>query len=152
MFYIGIDPGAKGGITVLDDEMCIAFPYHDQALLEVCQLYQGRCVCTVEKVHSMPGQGVSSTFTFGRNYGVILGILMAFQIPYTEVTPQVWKKYFGLSRDKQESIDKCHELFPDLELYPTKRCRKESDGMAESALISVWGMKNVWSPVGGIHS
>ena len=139
-FYVGIDPGKFGGIAVLNEEMHIAMPYSNQALIEVCQMYQGSCSVTVENVHSMPGQGTVSMFTFGRNFGYILGVLEAFQIPYTLVDPRVWKKYYGLSSDKQESIAKCKELYPGIYLYPTKRCKKESDGMAEAILISRYGM------------
>lgn len=40
----------------------------------------------------MPGQGVSSTFTFGENIGIWKGILAAMDIPYIETTPQKWQR------------------------------------------------------------
>jgi hypothetical protein len=50
----------------------------------------------IEKVHSMPSQGVSSSFTFGKNYGFLRGCLTAAGIPFEEVTPQVWMKALGV--------------------------------------------------------
>jgi hypothetical protein len=34
-------------------------------------------------------------FTFGRGVGVIVGLLMAYQIPFREVRPQDWQKAVG---------------------------------------------------------
>ena len=96
----------------------------------------------VEKVGAMPGQGVTSMFHFGKSAGFIEGVLNAFRIPFSLVTPQKWKKEFGLHSDKQESINVCKELFPQANLLPTSRCRKDSDGMAEALLIAEFGRRN----------
>lgn len=88
----------------------------------------------------MPGQGVTSMFHFGKSAGYIEGVLKAFHIPYDLIPPQRWKKHYGLHSDKQESIDKCLELFPDTCLLPTQRCKKPSDGMAEALLIAKYGL------------
>ena len=137
MVYIGIDPGAKGGIGIINEEtfMEFALPYSNEALIDICQLYQDKASVVVENVHAMPGQGVTSMFTFGKNFGYILGVLEAFQMPYARVDPRTWKHHFGISADKQSSIDKCKELYPGINLLPTKQSRKESDGMAEAILL-----------------
>ena len=49
----------------------------------------------IEQVHSMPKQGVASSFKFGRHYGFLLGVLTALGIPYQTVTPQKWQKAMG---------------------------------------------------------
>jgi hypothetical protein len=50
----------------------------------------------------MPGQGTRSTFTVGLGFGLWLGLLSAFQIPYTRVRPGVWKRALGLpGKDKE---------------------------------------------------
>lgn len=139
MIFIGIDPGARGGIGILNGDNVQVVPYSNQALLEFCQLYQDIALVTVEKVHAMPGQGVTSMFTFGRNYGYIVGVLEAFQMQYTLIDPRTWKNYFGITADKRSSIYKCQELYPGVNLLPTPRCKKESDGMAEALLIARWG-------------
>ena len=51
----------------------------------------------VEKVGGYVGKGQpgSSMFKFGRGVGVIIGALIAYRIPFREVTPQEWQKAAG---------------------------------------------------------
>ena len=77
-------------------------------------------------------------FNFGKNFGFILGLLTQAFIPYELVTPQKWKKEFGVTRDKNTSIAVAKRLFPKADLKRTARCRKEHDGMAEALLIAEW--------------
>ena len=85
MVFIGIDPGKKGGIAVICDNICKVYPYSDKNLIQTCWIYRRDCFATVENVHAMPGQGVTSTFSFGKSFGYILGVLDAFGIPHAEV-------------------------------------------------------------------
>lgn len=72
----------------------------------------------IERVHSMPKQGVASSFKFGRSYGFLRGCLIASGIPFEEVTPQVWQKALGcLSRgDKNVTKARAQQLFPSLKI------------------------------------
>ena len=140
MFFLGFDPGKRGAVAIIRDGEAYAFPI--KKIREICETYEGICIATVEAVHAMPHQGVTSCFTFGEGLGYIKGMLDAFQIPYKTVPPQVWKKEFGVTADKKTSIWKCEELYPGLNLYPTKRSRTKSDGMAEAVLIATYGMKH----------
>ena len=141
--YIGIDPGKKGGIAVLSGNFVHAEKYSDTELRNVCINFK-KCdvVCCLEKVGAMPGQGVVSMFTFGQSVGYIKGVLESFHIPYQEVTPQKWKKVFGLSGDKAKSVDVCQHLFPDVNLIPPG-CRKPNDGMAEALLMAEYARRNM---------
>ena len=78
-------------------------------------------------------------FHFGKSAGYIEGVLSGVGISYYLVTPQKWKKYYQLGSDKQQSVDKCHQLFPSISLLPSPRCHKDSDGMAEALLIANYG-------------
>ena len=144
--YIGIDPGSKGGIAIISDEEIISLSLYNSyeianILNEISQKYDN-LMCTLEKVHSMPRDGVKQAFKFGENYGFVKGTLMALKIPFQEVLPQTWKKEYSLiGKDKQESICRCKELFPNVNLFPTERCRKESDGLAEALLICEYGRR-----------
>lgn len=132
--FIGIDPGKNGGFaSVHEDGQAVAYPWEDSSFISFVRQYTGiDTVCCVEKVGAMPGQGVTSMFHFGKSAGFIEGVLSALNIPYQLVPPQRWKKEFSLGHDKQQSIDACKALFPDVNLLPTPRCRKPSDGMAEA--------------------
>lgn len=91
----------------------------------------------------MPGQGVVSMFNFGHNLGFIEGVIRANDIPYQLVPPQTWKKEFSLNSDKQKSIEVCQKLFPDVNLLPTERSRKPSDGIAEALLMAEYARRKL---------
>lgn len=145
MIYIGIDPGKKGGIAVIDEaEGVSSYPYSDEILIDVVKAVKCKgapLVAAVEKVGAMPGQGVTSMFTFGTGYGFIQGVLSALSIPYQLVPPKKWKSEYSITADKKQSVKVCERLFPELELVP-RGCRKEHDGMAEAALIAEYAKRN----------
>lgn len=153
MIYIGIDPGKKGGYAMIVDDpkgsYVKAYPWDDAAFVEEMRRIglklenpTGCVVAAVEQVNAMPGQGVTSMFSFGKSYGYILGVLGALNIPFQTVRPHEWKKAFGLNSSKQKSIEVCHRLFPEIALKRTDRCRTESDGLAESALIALYAKRH----------
>lgn len=146
--FIGIDPGKSGGIANIDTEsgICYTVPYSDKDLIDLCS-YESRkgqnVVCCLEKVGAMPGQGVVSMFNFGQSVGYIKGVLEAFRIPYQEITPQKWKKEFGLTSDKARSAEVCRKLFPDISLLATPRCKKPHDGMSEALLMAEYARRKL---------
>lgn len=149
MIYIGIDPGKNGGIAVLHVLKNNAFVnastyvFDESTLITILdELKNYNCKCTLEHVHAMPKQGVTSTFNFGMNFGFIQGVLKAYAIPYKLVTPQKWKKEFSCTSDKNTSIEVCKRLFPKVNLKATERCKKDHDGMAEALLIAEYGRRH----------
>lgn len=139
MIYIGVDPGKKGGYAWhVDGEMRVR-SWDDNYFAQDMRLLSAmddRLMAAVEKVGAMPGQGVTSMFSFGQSFGFILGVLTAFGIGYQLVPPTLWKREFGLLHtEKQASVDVAKRLFPGVSLLPTERCRKESDGMSDALLI-----------------
>lgn len=148
MIYIGIDPGAKGALSAIDEKSNILFcvPMSRENLVNYIK--KNNCdniIACVEKVGAKPGQGVTGMFNFGKNAGFIEGVLESNGVPYQLIPPQRWKKEFGLiHKDKQASIDICKQLFPNVNLLPTPRCRKESDGMAESMLMALFAKRRMF--------
>lgn len=146
MSIIGIDPGAKGGVAVLDgDDLRICPMCSSLDLWLLVKTWMGSTVkhVYIEKAQAMPRQGVTSMFTYGKSVGKLIGVIEAAQVPYTEVAPQAWKKVVlaGMDRsDKSSSIKRAKQLFPHIDFRATERCRKDSDGMAEAALIAWYGM------------
>lgn len=149
MIYIGIDPGKKGAIAVIYDELDAleikAVPYSDEELINLCEALTGLpgVRCCLESVHAMPKQGVRSTFTFGVAFGYIKGVLEANRISYQEIPPERWKKEFGLNTDKKKSIEVCKALFPEVSLLPTDRSRVDNDGMAEALLMAEYARRKL---------
>ena len=150
MVSIGIDVGKKGGYAVIyDTDEYYTYVWDDKEFIEkmwdVAQTTAAneKIVACVEKVGSMPHQGVASSFNFGKSAGFIEGVLSALGIPYQLITPQRWKKEFTLNSDKQKSIDVCEKLFPNADLLPTPKCRVKSDGMAEALLMAEYARRNL---------
>jgi len=151
MICLGVDPGKKGGYSFIIGNQAVAFPWDDSGFVRCVEdlaakrdTLQEPIACAVEKVAAMPGQGVSSMFSFGKAAGYIEGVLVAFSIPYQLIPPVKWKAEFGLLHtDKARSIEVCKKLFPGVSLMPTERCRKESDGMAESLLLALYARRKL---------
>ena len=134
MHFIGIDPGVKGGIAVLDEEGKVAFlekmPATPHDLWQVMWKIPRRRFAYLEKVGGYIGDegekgagraNGSRMFTFGQNFGWCQMALEGNYIPYELVTPQVWQKSVGITlRKKEESRSawknrlkaRAQELFP----------------------------------------
>lgn len=153
--YIGIDPGISGAVAAIYrdrlpevHDMPTAHDGRRRQLLMTGLASLIRDLMTaepglapsavLEKVHSHPRQGVASTFTFGRAAGGAEGILAAFGIPYTLVTPQAWKKRMlaGAPKGKQASVVRAAQLFPDL---VDQFQRKKDHNRADALLLAEYG-------------
>lgn len=146
MIYIGIDPGAKGAMALLDDNARLPeiIPFDKEEYIDRLRLIfyeEAECICCIESVHALPRQGVTSTWNFGVSYGWLLGMLDTLCIPYQPITPQRWKKEFGLTADKAKSVEVCKQLFPGIKLLRTERSRKEDDNIAEAVLLSLYAKR-----------
>jgi hypothetical protein len=113
--YVGIDPGGTGGglaaITNNGSVGAVPMPKTEADLwawfAEIAEWgRQGAGVfAVIEQVHSMPAQGVASTFAFGANYGALrLAAQAAFGSgAWATVVPQTWQTYMGFrKREKGE--------------------------------------------------
>ncbi|NDC04371.1 MAG: hypothetical protein EBZ81_15760 [Betaproteobacteria bacterium] len=96
-------------------------------------------VAVVEQVNAMPGQGVSSMFSFGQAYGVVLGVLAGLSIPATAVTPAIWKKALKLNSGKDAARAKAAQLWPS---HAGEFKRVKDDGRAEAALLAYYRKTN----------
>lgn len=139
MVAIGIDPGLSGAMAILNGTTTTVIPFGESEYVgELTKLmtYGSLARCVLERVHSMPKQGVASSFRFGENFGWIRGVLQATYIPYELVLPQRWKREFGVTADKNTAIECARRLFPGVSLRRTAACRKDDDGMAEALLMA----------------
>lgn len=142
MTYIGIDPGKDGALAVISESGGVqAVPFDPETYRSALRAVSGPAIVCLERVSAMPGQGVTSMFSFGQNFGYIQGLLEAFEIPYELVRPQKWKKAFGIS-GKNQSVEVCKRLFPGVSLRRTERCKKDHDGMAEALLMAEYARRN----------
>ncbi|WP_441232646.1 hypothetical protein [Bradyrhizobium sp. 1200_D9_N1_1] len=128
---LGIDPG---------EDMPIAAGEVDAVNLARRVAAMAPDLVFLERVNAMPGQGVSSTFKFGRAYGVVLGVIGAAALPLHLVTPAKWKGHLRLSSDKEEARALALRLFPACADHFK---RKKDHGRAEAALIARYGAETM---------
>ena len=74
----------------------------------------GRMVVCLEEVHSMPKQGVASSFKFGRSFGLLEMAIIASRARYNMVTPNKWQTHLRCRTggDKNVSKQRSQQLFP----------------------------------------
>lgn len=145
---LGIDPGCTGCLAIIDDGK-----YIDHLLMPTMKVGTKSRVnaaaivafinqyavehAYLEQVGAMPGQGVSSMFTFGHAAGVVEGVIQALAIPYTLVTPQAWKKRAGLiGQDKDAARTRAIQLFPNCRTLDLKG---KGQALADAMLIAIHG-------------
>ncbi len=94
----------------------------------------------IEKVAAMPGQGVSSMFSFGRSAGLVEGVLAALMVPITYVQPAVWTRAITRGVGKDASRHRAMELYPS---HSEKFSRVKDDGRADAVLIGYWYLREL---------
>lgn len=149
MNICGIDPGLKGGLAILDNGKVYGYPMplsgKDINVMAIVDLLRSHRVDLVicEQVHAMPAkgmngknQGITSTFTFGKGYGMVLGAVMGAGVPLELVSPQKWKAVTlcNTEKDKKAAVDFCRRRYPDVNLV-MPRCRTPHDGVADAICI-----------------
>jgi crossover junction endodeoxyribonuclease RuvC len=99
-YFIGIDPGASGSMCILGTDNSIVFVDFSKTNLrgyiDALPSTDDILMAAVESVHSMPGQGVKSVFSFGQRLGELEGMLQTRGIGYEKPTPQIWQKALSI--------------------------------------------------------
>ena len=158
-YALGIDPGQTGALAIIQlDEgeyyLNSVFDYADKDLFmpvlrEISLIENCTSVC-IEAVHSAPGQGVSSTFKFGANFGWWIGVLDALGYSYTLVSPQKWQGliFKGLKNPmgsfnvstKVISLEVARSLFNRKYDAIGVFNRKKDHGRSDASLIGWYGI------------
>lgn len=153
---IGIDPGTKGAICLIGDDV---FKVFDTPTLTIKINRTNRKVVDInalcglflslnndhyvdhvfiEKVHAVKGNGVVASFSLGYAYGVINSMIHEYNWPHTLVTPQTWRKAMKVPKGKDGSRLRASQLLPKAaHLWKAKN----KHDRAEAALIALYGRK-----------
>ncbi len=125
---IGVDPGVNGGIAILTINSALVkkMPATAKDVYDLFSKFaKTNCICILEKIGGMPGNGGNAMFNFGKGYGHIEMALLALKIPTYTVTPQVWQKSFQLGSTKGKLTTtqwknilkaKAQQVFPKLDV------------------------------------
>lgn len=164
---LGIDPGAKGFLTVMfHDGGTDHFAIEDHDMLDLARYIGdmkarfGDLHAVMEEVHAVFGSSAKSTFAFGEINGYIKGILTALEVPYTLVQPKTWQKEIWINQDmvydvkrdkegkqrrvvntKQTSFNAVRRIFPNTDMRKNYRCRKWDDNKVDSLLITEYARR-----------
>lgn len=142
---IGVDPGASGAVAWIRHGVHHALAFKDLTEAEVLLAFESfgpNTFAYLESVHSMPGQGVASTFKFGMNYGGLRMALIAAGIGFETVTPAKWQRALGcLSKgDKKITRAKAQEMFPEVSITG-RGMKSPTHAVADSLLIAEYGRR-----------
>ena len=150
MIYLGCDPGPKtGAICWINSQATVCYTKRFMDItekelsnqIEEIHAMSKNCVCVIEKVWPMKGQGLSSSGKFMENYGLIRGLMIANNIPFKLVAPRTWQKFYGMKKNpgetktswKKRLRGRAQELFPTAEICT---------GTADAILIAQFARKN----------
>lgn len=144
MKVIGIDPGIKGGIAILDNDKLVEVVNMPETAKDVCSFLKKHSdgIAYLEELGGMPKMSGTSMFKLGRGYGNLEMALLANEIRTIKVRPQKWEKFYSLGTKakaggytawKRVLKAKAQELFPN-----TKVTLVNCDAL----LIAWYGYKN----------
>jgi len=152
---IGVDPGMSGAIAFLAGDGSLT-DVVDMPVFAVVKRVGGKdltknhvnvhdlgsllrrsgdATAIVELVGARPGDGSVQAFQFGFGVGAIHGACGAIGLRIETVTPQKWKKHFGLAAAKDASRQLATRRFP---AHAGLFKRVKDDGRAEAALIALY--------------
>jgi len=161
-YYIGIDPGVRGGLAIIQEIKATIilcgtprfeltkkkngktvknFVCDERGMANLLKPYIGNAVATIEKVHTMPEQGVVSQGKLMESYGLWKGMLAMADIPFECVAPQTWKKAMMPDMDKSSkdaSRMRAKQLWIDKGLFDEVK----DEHVAEAALIAEYCRRN----------
>jgi len=147
MRIVGIDPGQAGGIAWWTEPFRADLQYAVEPMpktekdianllgwMFAGEIHPIEGLVYIERVHTMPGQGIASSGKFMQHYGFLRGVLVALGIPFEEVSPLKWQRALGClsGGDKNVTKQKAQQLFPHLTI---------THATADALLIAEYGRR-----------
>ena len=99
-----------------------------------------QAMAIIEDIHTMPGAGNSpqSQGSLMHSLGVVQTVLEIARLEITSVSPQAWKRHFGLiGKEKRDALGVARTLYP-LQGHMLKRVKDHN--RADSLLLAHWGI------------
>ncbi|UTU08173.1 hypothetical protein CcrC1_gp484 [Caulobacter phage C1] len=152
MRILGVDPGTKGALAILDTVKwtvaIIDMPLEigtkgkekvsAQGVLEVVRA-AAPDAAFLEEVHASPQMGVTSAFSFGDGYGCTRTAILAYGCALWPIRPQVWKPAMKAPKDKKQATTRASQLVPAAHSILFGPRGGAYDGRAEALLLSLYG-------------
>lgn len=149
MKVLGVDPGAKGALALVEGHTVQIFDMprlkvrrgaSDKDEVDGFALFDllsdlSPDVAYLEQVGGMDGQSASAAFNFGRAAAAPEYLLMGLRIRHTRVVPSVWKRALKIKGAKDDARMEAMRRWPAL----AKDFRIRRPDFAEAALIAEYG-------------
>lgn len=137
---VGIDPGRQGGLAFLGPSVNAGYVMPttkdncvDSKGIADLLLHHSPDIIIIEKVWGMPHHSSKGNFTFGCNYGMLLGVIDSLEIERKLVAPVTWKNKW--IKSKEDAISFSQANYPEINLTPGRK-RKPHDGIADAVCIA----------------
>lgn len=156
MKIMAFDPGISGGYAILANKELICrgkMPIDKNLknkkstinLEEVINLIKTHKpdVVVLERQAPRPGEGISSSWTSGYNFGLLFALASIFVKNVALVSPRSWATKLHdpnstLEKPKEKSLEIAKKLFPKEDFLATQRSSKPHEGIIDALLIGYW--------------
>lgn len=151
MRFIGIDPGMKGGVAVIENGVVVSGELIATTAIEFMQQiepWKNDAVACIEQVciqhRDLMTGAVFNIEKLIRHQQMCITVLELLEIPVFRIEPMAWKSGLSLAGESDtDCISKALELHPeavDLVYRPTRGGRKLKayDGPSDAILIAHW--------------
>ncbi len=150
---VGFDPGKEGALCLIGlagfPPVLWPFPFNglEMDTRKIYEVLRAQVksmddpMLVIEKVHAMPGQGVTSMFTFGSGYGELKALAKILGWPTLIVTPQEWKKHVlaGTDKSKGATVEWALRTYPSLQPDLLKKSGLAHMGKVDALAIAHFG-------------
>lgn len=167
--YLGVDPGVTGGLALIlhtGEVFVYPSPYLGvsskiidkpklRMILENVKQTYPNTEAVLEEVNSVFGASAGANFKFGRNCGLMEGVLLGLGYTIHPVRAKAWQKQVWTSSDRVTKIIKGKEvvdtkgtsraaaqrIFPNVNLLATSRSKVPHEGIVDALLIAEAGRR-----------
>lgn len=149
--FVGIDPGAKGGIAFLKEDGGLLgyypMPLNSEGIVCEKQLWdlfsrnllEHELLVFIERVGPFPGAAAKSNWTFSQNVCIPRVVLSLLDVPVSYIEPKAWLSGLGLVKTKDNpkpSVAWCRDIYGLI----TK------DGISDSIAIGRYALLKILLP------
>jgi hypothetical protein len=151
---LGIDPGLSGALAFLATAGVVRVETFPMPALKagkgrildehaLARMLDARArdieFAMIEQQWARPTDGGPQGFKTGLGYGQLRMLLASNFIPYRIVSPMAWKRFMGVSADKDSARAMASQMLPrDAGQWATKT----KEGQAEAALLALYGVSH----------
>lgn len=142
MMYVGIDPGVRGAVVILQRDGSIMWraPWNDAQELvwtvaQIADHYRGMKRIAVEHVQAQPKFGAKASFRFGYHAGMVEALLTYKKLVYEFVRPSEWQRMLRKEdgRNPKQRARNCAAR-----LWPGQGAHQWTEHAVDAALIAEW--------------